>query len=90
MELRQSKVNFLFEILTCRVGNDGWASFYQTLPIMNTWRSINMDDMVPHLPPEELGFYHEPQEAWYPKNTTTWVVCSNTNGEGRRVLDETD
>jgi hypothetical protein len=70
-----------------RVGNDGWASWYQTLPIINTWRSINMDDMVPHLPPEDFGFYHEPQEAWYPKNTTTWVVCSNTNGEDPTCSD---
>eukprot|EP01116_Phalansterium_solitarium_P025460 TRINITY_DN9753_c0_g1_i1.p1 TRINITY_DN9753_c0_g1~~TRINITY_DN9753_c0_g1_i1.p1 ORF type:complete len:332 (+),score=58.81 TRINITY_DN9753_c0_g1_i1:108-1103(+) len=63
-----------------RVGNAVFAKFASSV-VQHVYRTINMDDIVPHLPPTVLGFVHAPQEVWFPTNQTSYVVCSDTDGE---------
>jgi len=64
-----------------RVGNEAWSDYYSSLPIRTNWRVVNQKDIVPSIPYEWMGFYHEATEVWYPKDTTTYKVC-NDSGEG--------
>jgi len=69
-----------------RVGNENFSDFYRTL-VPNTFRVVNGHDVVPHLPPMDLGFYHVPTEVWEnPGETLTFKVC-NGSGEDPTCSD---
>jgi len=70
-----------------RVGNPSFAVYYnQQVP--NTYRVINGKDVVPHIPPEILGFQHPPTEVWEnPAESFDFKVCSTTNGEDPTCSD---
>jgi len=61
-----------------RVGNQAFQTFYQKL-ISTTYRIVNMNDMVPHLPTASMGFHHVAQEVWW--NTKTHYEICNMSGE---------
>jgi predicted lipase len=44
-----------------RVGNDAYETTYSQL--VNEYRVVHYADIVPHLPPELLGFHHVPTEV---------------------------
>ena len=50
----------------------------------NHWRLVNNHDMVPHVPPEDIGFKHDSVEIWYHNGTHTScgpqedASCSNS------------
>lgn len=68
-----------------RVGNSGFATYFNS-KIGTTYRIINQHDIVPHLPTKALGFWHFTQEVWW-VNSTTHVICSETNGEDPACSD---
>jgi len=71
-----------------RVGNKIFADFWDKT-IGYHRRMVNQRDIVPHLPPIVLGFYHINTEIWFPTNTTTFEVC-NGSGEDPHCSDSLD
>lgn len=67
-----------------RVGNTVFAEFYDS-HVPNTWRMTNHDDIVPHLPPVDLNFFHVCTENWY--NGYEWVGCDPSYGEDPNCAD---
>lgn len=55
-----------------RVGNDGFADYFNTR-IPNAIRVVNNRDIVPALPPRLFGFMHEGTEVWEHRNR--YKVC---------------
>ena len=47
-----------------RVGNRVFAHWYDQLGI-KTYRAVNQKDIVPHLPPRFLDFFHIATEVWF-------------------------
>ena len=68
-----------------RVGNKAFATGFQGLKIP-TWRHVNQKDIVPHVPPEALNYYHTTQEVWEHANCQ-FQQCSSTNGEDPNCSD---
>jgi len=68
-----------------RVGNDVFHSYFQT-KIGNTFRSVNQADIVPHVPPQLLGFHHVATEVWYPNNVYDFQICDGS-GEDPNCSD---
>jgi hypothetical protein len=70
-----------------RVGNQAWRDYYVGFKnIRTTYRVINQHDIVPAMPYEWMGFYHEPTEVWYQNDTIHYTVC-NTSGEDPHCQD---
>jgi len=67
-----------------RVGNEDFAQFFDS-HIDVSYRIVNQHDIVPHLPPRTLGFYHIATEVWW-KNKTTYIIC-NGSGEDPNCSD---
>lgn len=46
---------------------------------------LNQDDIVPHVPPVDVGYVHHPVEIWdlsnYSDHQQHYVVCDAENGE---------
>eukprot|EP01133_Synstelium_polycarpum_P013326 gene13326-15668_t len=63
-----------------RVGDVGFVEYFETVVLKNYWRVVNHHDIVPHLPPIDLNFYHLPTEVWFndTKNPTQYRVCDGT------------
>eukprot|EP01133_Synstelium_polycarpum_P008402 gene8402-9883_t len=71
-----------------RCGNAAFVNYYNSLQ-PNNFRVVNQDDIVPHVPAEDMVLYsfdHVPTEFWYPSNTTTYVEC-NSSGEDPACSD---
>eukprot|EP01133_Synstelium_polycarpum_P015061 gene15061-17826_t len=85
-----SKVSYTFG--SPRLGNQAWVSHFNSLQ-PNNFRVVNHDDIVPHVPSEDIMFLysyrHVPTEFWYPVNTTTYVEC-NSSGEDPECSDSVD
>jgi len=62
-----------------RVGN---SHFYQFADknILTSYRTVNQNDIVVHLPPRVLSYHHVPREIFFEKNEVNWVLC-DTSGE---------
>jgi len=71
-----------------RVGNQAFAQFFESLNIP-VFRVVNFDDIVPHVPPQSMGFYHVDTEVWV-HNTTSdnCTVPVGTSTVGRVGDDE--
>jgi len=41
-----------------RVGLDSFVSYYESLPVLETFRIVNTADVVPKLPPVSIGYVH--------------------------------
>jgi hypothetical protein len=73
-----------------RVGN---AAFARDFPrfVNYTRRVVHQNDIVPHLPPREIGFVHVAPEVWSRGEGATdklkFDVCSATNGEDPTCSD---
>lgn len=50
-----------------RLGNEHFAQFYNSI-LPNSWRIQHNKDVVPHLPPTEVGYYHCGTLVWCPDN----------------------
>jgi len=59
-----------------RVGNQIFANYYDT-HAGNIFRVVNQEDVVPHLPLEDMGFWHVANEIYY-SSSTSYKVCDNT------------
>ena len=57
-----------------RVGNDAFASWFQAVH-PNVYRLIDYADVVPHLPPSNLGFLHGSHQIWYQRGMISWQLC---------------
>eukprot|EP01113_Clastostelium_recurvatum_P036018 TRINITY_DN5080_c0_g2_i1.p1 TRINITY_DN5080_c0_g2~~TRINITY_DN5080_c0_g2_i1.p1 ORF type:complete len:336 (+),score=68.32 TRINITY_DN5080_c0_g2_i1:97-1008(+) len=69
-----------------RVGNNEFAQLYESLPMGKaTFRIVNQADIVPHLPPLGLKYYHVPREVWF--NDDVFTLCSETEGEDDTCSD---
>lgn len=68
-----------------RVGNTYFVSYFQSV-VHTTYRIVNQADMVPHLPPKNLGFAHLTREVWY-LTATQYKLCSDTDGEDPTCSD---
>ena len=54
-----SQITGLYTYGKPRVGNQQFASWFDTLMPANNFRFVNDDDIVPHVPPEILDYKHE-------------------------------
>jgi len=60
-----------------RVGDAAFANAYDgMIPEGRRYRVVNNDDIVPHVPFEDLGFQHVAQEVWLHDGTVT--VCDDS------------
>jgi len=62
-----------------RVGNSDFVAYYQSI-VPSTFRVTYLDDIVPHILGEILGFSHVAQEVWW-YTSSEYTVRSATNGE---------
>ena len=69
-----------------RVGNPTYASAHDAAFSGMWWRVVHYADVVPHLPPELLGFHHVATEVWYNEPSTSYQVC-NGSGEDPNCSD---
>jgi hypothetical protein len=56
----------LFTFESPRVGDLGFSLYFRAFPNLTGWRYVYADDVVPHLPPYDLGYHHVGQEFWTP------------------------
>lgn len=68
-----------------RVGNKEFADYVDS-QVKTIYRTINQQDIVPHLPPQDLGYHHVAREVWFPTNYTIFVLC-NDSGEDPTCSD---
>jgi predicted lipase len=59
-----------------RVGNYYFAHFYESVFQTNSFRFVNHYDFIPHLPFEDMGYYHTSVEYWFQNGTSNFVSCS--------------
>ncbi|KAM3126969.1 hypothetical protein pb186bvf_020923 [Paramecium bursaria] len=63
-----------------RTGDDQFYNWYsQQSNILFSFRVVNEEDIVPHLPYQFLGFTHVGQEVWYQSGTKK--ICRQLKGE---------
>ncbi|KAL4510135.1 hypothetical protein ABPG72_010328 [Tetrahymena utriculariae] len=74
IHLSVKAVDFVYTFGQPRVGNKEFAAFFD-LNIANSYRLIHDRDLVPHLPLQSQGFYHQGTEVWYNQNSTSYTVC---------------
>ncbi|CAO3682261.1 unnamed protein product [Umbelopsis ramanniana] len=59
-----------------RVGNPTFATYASGLGL-NLKRTVNQNDIVPHLPPEDFGFLHEGNEYWITDSSNDISECTS-------------
>lgn len=68
-----------------RVGDAVFSNY--TDHILGTiYRVINQHDIVPHLPPQNVGYHHVAREIWFPTNYTYYIIC-DASGEDPHCAD---
>lgn len=73
-----------------RDGDSTYASTFQERVPLGTWyRVVHYADIVPHLPPELVGFHHTSQEVWYTEDSSSFKVCDGS-GEDSSCSDSLD
>lgn len=73
-----------------RAGNAAWAAAYASAMAQKnvpTFRVTHFADPVPHLPPQAFVFRHPTTEVWYNGPSSSYTVCSSTNGEDPSCAD---
>jgi len=83
VDLRRAgfQISLLVTLGSPRVGNSRFAAYFQKLGLPHV-RWVNKHDIVPQLPPPQLGFHHVTQEYWS-QDGTSFRACSATDGENR-------
>jgi hypothetical protein len=63
----------VFNFGSPRIGNARFYEYLMSLPRhrLAVWRAVNERDIVPHLPPLDIGYHHVSTEMWR-ENATTW------------------
>jgi len=59
-----------------RVGNQVFAEFFNA-HINTVYRIVNQNDVVPHLPTKQLGFWHIATEVWW-MTSSSYKICDST------------
>lgn len=54
------------------------------------YRETHWRDPVPHVPLEAMGFAHSPTEVWWNADSSSFTVCSSSNGEDHTCSDSLD
>jgi len=67
-----------------RTGNDVFADYYHS-QVPSTFRVVNYRDLVPHYPPELIGFHHVATEVWY-DGSGNYNICDES-GEDPNCSD---
>ena len=67
-------VDFTYTFGQPRVGNTAFANWFQSSH-PNTFRLVDYADIVPHVPPSNLGFVHSNVQAWYQRGMQTFQIC---------------
>ncbi|KAG2212618.1 hypothetical protein INT47_000594 [Mucor saturninus] len=62
-----------------RIGNDDFAYYVDGTKVPH-YRSVHNRDIVPHVPPQALGYYHPGIEVWT-KSATTGQLCSGIEND---------
>lgn len=62
-----------------RVFNQQGAAWFHGSVAASSVRMVHEKDIVPHLPPDNLGYYHVPQEVW--QTGGVYQTCSSSDGE---------
>jgi len=70
-----------------RVGNYYFAHFFEQVFGLNSYRFVNHDDFIPHLPFEDMGYYHTSVEYWFQNGTQSYKMC-NYLGEDPTCSDQ--
>merc|ERR1711916_60900 len=60
-----------------RVGNKLFSDFQSTI-IPDTFRVVHKNDIVPHLPPQWVGFHHVKTEVWANEDQDVLKVCDGS------------
>eukprot|EP00753_Platysulcus_tardus_P005574 PLAT13490.1.p1 GENE.PLAT13490.1~~PLAT13490.1.p1 ORF type:complete len:288 (-),score=78.17 PLAT13490.1:295-1128(-) len=72
-----------------RVGNLAFSQGYKAV-LPNNWRVTHYEDVVPHLPPEDLGFHHTSTEIYYPEKVGMEHKTCDGSGEDPTCADSHD
>jgi hypothetical protein len=76
IKLKYSNKNVEVHNFGCpRIGNPSLAQFI-TLKVDTVYRIIHNRDIVPHLPPEPLGYHHSAYEVFFDKGMLSYKICS--------------
>jgi hypothetical protein len=70
-----------------RVGNYYFAHYFEQIFGMNSYRFVNHNDFIPHLPLEDMGYYHTSVENWFQNGTKSFRSC-NFLGEDPACSDQ--
>ena len=72
-----------------RLGNSAFASDFAKF-VDISWRMVHQDDIVPHLPPSDVGYHHVATEVWSKNHTASgaleYIVCDGS-GEDPKCSD---
>jgi Lipase (class 3) len=68
-----------------RTGNAAFAEHVDRV-VNASWRTVWIDDVVPHYPPEFLGYHHTAHELWFSNNSTAFRDCDGS-GEDEHCSD---
>jgi len=81
---------FVYDYGEPRIGNQNFSNYIRQF-VNPYYRTVNGKDIVPKLPYEWMGYYHQPQEVWEnPAESMTFKVCSPTDGEDPTCSDSVD
>jgi len=58
-----------------RVGNYYFARYFEKIFKSSSFRFVNHYDFIPHLPLEDMGYYHTSVEHWFQNGTSKYVIC---------------
>jgi len=69
-----------------RTGNSEFANGVDSI-FSASFRIVNEDDIVPHLPPRLGGFTHIETEVWFPNGYSNYSICTGGDGEDPNCSD---
>ena len=56
-----------------RVGNHAFSDYYKN--VVESLRVVHYGDIVPHVPPTAMNFFHQGHEIWYDKTMKSYRDC---------------
>lgn len=69
-------VNEVYTYGAPRVGNSVFSQYFKG-KISESYRIVNRDDIVPHVPTKFMGFLHTSSERWY-RDGESYVSCNDS------------
>lgn len=72
----QQTVDEVYTFGAPRVGNSVFSTYFKQ-KIAESYRIVNRDDIVPHVPTKFMGFLHTPSERWY-SDGQSYVTCRDS------------